>query len=402
MVTKTKLSLKDLDLKDKKVLMRVDFNVPLDNKNNITDDTRIRAALPSIQYVLEQGGALILMSHLGRPKGMPEAKYSLAPCAKALASILGKPVKMAPNCVGSEVESLAQSLKPGEILLLENLRFNPAEEKPENDPKFAQKLAKLGDIYVNDAFGTAHRAHSSTVEITKYFPGKAAIGFLMEKEIEYLSKLLNDPARPFYAVIGGAKISSKIGVLKALLKVVDAIFIGGGMTYTFLKSQGVAIGKSLHEDDLINEAGEILKASKMENKKCYLPLDNVIAQEIKENAPSRIVKTNEGIPDNYQGVDIGPQTIEQYVKELKKAKTVFWNGPMGVFEIKEFAKGTNAIAHTLADLKGMTVVGGGESVAAVEAAGVADKISHISTGGGASLEFIEFGTLPGIEALSDV
>jgi phosphoglycerate kinase len=392
-----KLSLKELYLNGRKVLMRVDFNVPLDKNSYITDDTRIKASLPSIQYILSQGGSIILMSHLGRPKGKPSPEFSLAPCAKRLSELIHKEVVLAPDCVGQDTENLAQNLKPGQVLLLENLRFHPEEENPTDD--FAKQLAKLGDVYVNDAFGTAHRAHASTATITKYFPGEAAAGFLLEKEIEFLGKTLLKPKKPFYAIIGGAKISSKIGVLNTLLNKVDALLIGGGMAYTFYKAQGISIGESIHEDAQINEARNILAKAKTLDVKIYLPVDNIAANKIDPTATIQIVSN--GIPNGMQGVDIGPKTIEKYIAIIQDAATIFWNGPMGIFEIEKFAKGTNALAHALAKLKAITIVGGGESVAAVEAAGVTSSISHISTGGGATLEYIEFGKLPGIDALSD-
>ncbi len=395
-----KLSIADLQLKGQKVLMRVDFNVPLDKDGRILDDARIAAALPSIKYVLDQGGALILMSHLGRPKG-PTPQLSLAPCAKRLSEMLGKPVLMAPDCIGNETERLAKNLTPGQTLLLENLRFHRGEEEPDANPSFARRLAGLGDLYINDAFGTAHRAHASTVEIARYFPGKAAAGFLMEKEIQFLGQALLHPTRPFYAIIGGAKISTKIGTLKALLHKVDGVFIGGGMAYTFFKAQGIPIGDSIHEDAFIDEAREILAESQKLGVKFLLPQDNVVVEHFSNDAPSRVVNSQQGVLSGFQGVDIGPKTVHQYVAALQKAATVFWNGPMGVFEFSNFAAGTNAIAHALASLSAVTIVGGGESVAAVEAAHVADKMTHISTGGGAALEYIEFGKLPGIEALSD-
>lgn len=396
-----KLSIKDLDLKDKKVLMRVDFNVPMDTQGTITDDMRIKAALPSIHYVLKQGGSLILMSHLGRPKGTIAPEFSLAPCAKRLSELLNQPVLMAPDCIGPTTEKMAKALLPGQVLFLENLRFHEAEEKPELDPNFARALANLADIYVDEAFGAAHRKHASIVEVARYFPGKAAAGFLMEKEIAFLGEAVRNPKRPFYAIIGGAKISTKIGVLKALLKKVDAILIGGGMAYTFFKAQGIAIGNSIHEDALIDRAKDILAAASS-SKPIYLPVDNVVVAEINDKASMKVIDTKQGIPDGFQGVDIGPKTIEQYKAILNNAGTVFWNGPMGIFEFSHFAVGTNAIAHTLAQLtNAVTIVGGGESVAAVEAAGVVNQITHISTGGGATLEYIEFGTLPGIDALSD-
>lgn len=394
-----KLSLKDLDVKGKKVLMRVDFNVPLD-KGSITDDTRIKASLPSINYVLDHGGSVILMSHLGRPKGKKNPEFSLAPCAKRLSELLHRNVIMAPDCIGPETEKLAQNLKSGEVLLLENLRFHEAEEHPEKDSSFAKKLAKLGDLYVNDAFGTAHRAHSSTVEITKYFPGKSAMGFLLEKEIRYLGQALLNPKRPFYAIIGGAKISTKIGVLKSLTQIVDALFIGGGMAYTFLKAQNIPIGDSIHEDEFLPQALEILKICHEKGIKFFLPEDYVVANQYSSDAKTQIVPKEQGIPPGYQGMDIGPKTIALFTKEIPNAKTILWNGPLGVFEFDQFAKGTESIAKALASSSATTIVGGGDSIAALNKLGLADKMSHLSTGGGASLEFIEFGTLPGIEALS--
>jgi len=396
-----KLSLKDLLVKGKKVLMRVDFNVPLDKNGKITDDTRIRASLPSIQYILERGGSIILMSHLGRPKNKKTPDFSLAPCAQQLSQLLGKPVIMAKDCVGEEVRELVKDLQPGQILLLENLRFHEGEENPDKDPQFAKELASLGDLYVNDAFGTAHREHASTAVIAKYFPDKAAAGLLIEKELDFLGKALLDPKRPFYALIGGAKVSSKIGILKSLLEKADALLIGGGMAYTFFKAQGIPIGQSIHEDDFLNEAREILAAAKTINVKIILPIDQVIADKVDADASKRIIDSATGIPDGMQGVDIGPKTIELFTNELKQASTLLWNGPLGVFEIPAFATGTQAIAKVIAGLKATTIVGGGDSIAALQAAGLADKVSHVSTGGGATLEFIEYGTLPGIEALSN-
>lgn len=395
-----KLSIKDLDVKNKRVLMRVDFNVPMDKQGNIADDTRIVAALPSIRYILDKGGSVILMSHLGRPKEKPSPEFSLKPCAQLLSKLLNIPVIMAPDCIGKEVKALAKNLKPGQVLLLENLRFHHGEENPQDDPNFVRHLAELGDVYVNDAFGTAHRQHASTAEITKYFPGKSAAGFLMEKEIKYLGEALLNPKRPFYALIGGAKISSKITVLKALLKKADKVFIGGGMAFTFFKAQGINIGNSIHEDAFLDQAREIIAESHTLNVPLFLPEDIVVVDKVSNEAKIQIVESKKGIPDGYQGVDIGPKTVNRYVKELEDAATVFWNGPMGIFEIDSFAKGTNAIAQALARSSATTIVGGGESVEAIKAAGIADKITHISTGGGASLEYLEQGTLPGIEALS--
>lgn len=396
-----KLSLSDLNLNGKKVLMRVDFNVPLDKKGNITDDTRIAASLPSIKYVLERGGALILMSHLGRPKDKRVPEMSLSPCAKRLSELLGIPVAMAPDCVGAETELMVGNLKPGQAILLENLRFHKGEEHPDEDPSFVKSLARLGDVYVNDAFGTAHRAHASTAVIAQYFPGKAAAGFLLEKEIQFLGNALLNPQRPFYAIIGGAKISSKIGVLQALLKKVDGLLIGGGMAYTFYKAQGIPIGNSLHEDDQLDKAKAILQDVPKAKLKFMLPVDNVAADRIDQTAKTEVVRIPPGIPEGFQGVDIGPETIRMFAAELQKAKMILWNGPLGVFEVPAFAKGTLAIAKNLANLDANTIVGGGDSVAAIQMAGLADKFTHLSTGGGASLEYIEFGTLPGIEALSD-
>jgi len=378
-------TLKDLSLKGKHVLMRVDFNVP-----SIADDSRIRAALPSINYVLGQGAALILMSHLGRPKGK-DPKLTLAPCAKRLSELLGKPVLFAPDCVGPVAEKMASELKPGQVLLLENLRFHVGEEEPEKEPDFVANLAKLGDVYVNDAFGTAHRAHASTAFIAKEFKNRAA-GFLMEKEIAVLSELIHEPKRPFYAIIGGAKVSTKIGLIQNLLKRVDALFLGGGMTFTFMKANGLEIGDSLFEADHVKEAKEVLKSPKL-----HLPLDIVIADKFSNEAHRKLISGS--IPVGWQGLDIGPKTIHEWSTAFSKAATVFWNGPLGVFEMSNFANGTKKIAEALADSKAKVIVGGGDSVAAIEQMGLADKFYHLSTGGGASLEFLEYGHLPGIAAL---
>lgn len=394
-----KLSLRDLPIEGKKVLMRVDFNVPLEN-GKITDDSRIVASLPSIRYILDHEGSLVLMSHLGRPKGNVSKEFSLAPCAKRLGELLNKNVIMAPDCIGPEVERLVQQLKPGEILMLENLRFHPGEEKPKDHPDFVRALAKLGDLYVNDAFGTAHRFHASTAAITQYFEGKAAAGLLLEKEIQFLGEALKNPKKPFYAIVGGAKISTKMGVLKSLLKKADCVIVGGAMAYTFFKAKGYSIGNSLFEPDQIEEARSLLEESKKLGVPLLLPLDTVITHEMKADAITKIVDITQGIPDGWEGVDIGPKTIELFSKELQKAKTILWNGPLGVFEIEQFAKGTRSIAETLGKLNATTIIGGGDSLAAIQAVGLADKMSHLSTGGGASLEYIEFGTLPGIEALS--
>lgn len=394
-----KLSIRDLDLHGKKALIRVDFNVPMEN-GKISDDTRIRAALPTIQYALDQGAAVILLSHLGRPKG-PSPEFSLAPCAKRLSELLEKPVQMAINCHGQEVAEKAAKLKPGELLMLENLRFHPGEEHPEQEPEFVASLADLGDVYIDDAFGCAHRPHASIVPITTFFPGKAAAGLLLEKEIAYLGATLADPKRPFYAILGGSKVSTKFKVIEALMKKADVLLIGGGMAYTFLKVQGFDIGNSLFEADYEGVAREILDVGQQSRCRILLPTDIVVTEKIEKGAPSKTVDVKAGIPAGFEGVDIGPKTILTYEKELQNAATVFWNGPLGVFECAPFERGTFKIAQALADSSATTIVGGGDSAAAIELAGFTDGISHISTGGGASLEYIEFGTLPGIEALSD-
>ena len=387
--------LNHLSVKGKKVLLRVDFNVPLSSDGAITDDTRILEALPTIQYILQQGGSLILMSHLGRPKGKKDPQFSLSPCQKRLSELLGLPVALAPDCIGPEVKKMAAALQSGHILMLENIRFYAAEEDPDVDPSFAEQLAALGELYVNDAFGTAHRAHSSTAKIARYFPGKAAIGFLMEKEIAFLDQLLLHPERPFYALVGGAKIGTKLGVLSSLLSKVDALFIGGGMAYTFLKAQGISIGDSPMDTACLAQAKELLQS-----KKIHLPKDLLIANAFKQDAAMRTISVSEGIPEGWQGMDIGPQTIGDWQRAFQKAKTLFWNGPVGVFEFPQCARGTHAMAQAIASLKATTVVGGGDSVAAVNQLNLADRFSHVSTGGGASLEYVEFGHLPGIDAVN--
>ncbi len=389
------LTVKELDVANRRVLVRVDFNVPLDKEGNITDDTRIVASLPTINYLLDHKAKVILVSHLGRPKGKTAA-FSLAPCAKRLSELVKRPVTLAPDCIGKDVEALIEKMQPGEILLLENVRFYPAEEKPELDPTFSQNLAKLADLYVNDAFGCAHRMHSSTATIAKFFPHKAAAGFLLQKEIDFLGGALKNPKRPFFALIGGAKISTKIGVLKALCQKVDLLLIGGGMAYTFLKAKGIPIGNSIVENEMLETALEILKSP----TKILLPEDIVAATSYDNAAPSKIFTSTGGIPEGYEGMDIGPKTVLEWTTTLKNAKTVLWNGPVGVFEMPNFAKGTKAMAEAIADLKdATTIVGGGDTVAAIQETGLSDKFSHVSTGGGASLEYVEFGTLPGIEAL---
>lgn len=394
-----KLKLQDLDIKGKKVLMRVDFNVPQNKDGSIADDTRIKESLSSIQYILKNGSSAILMSHLGRPNG-PDPKLSLAPCAKALSAYLGLSVIMADDCVGEKVEKMTKDLKPGQVLLLENLRFYPPEENPSQDPLFAKKLASLGDVYVNDAFGAAHRSHSSTTTITQYFSGKAAAGLLMQKEIEFLSPLLK-PKKPFYPIIGGAKISTKLGVLKSLLSKADGIFIGGAMAFTFFLAQKIKIGASLREDDQVPAAADFLKQCSEKRIPCLLPQDIIIADAFRDDAPSQRVPSSQGIPDGWLGMDIGPQTLEEWGRALQDAAVVFWNGPLGVFEFPHFAKGTEGISKILSSLDAITVVGGGDSVSAINKLGLASSFTHVSTGGGASLEFLEYGHLPGIDALSD-
>ncbi len=386
-----KLSIRDLDLQGKRVFMRVDFNVPLaPGGQEITSDKRIRAALPTIQYALEKGAALVLASHLGRPKGKPNPEMSLKPVAQRLSELLGKPVAMAPDCIGEEVEKMLP--KPGEVLLLENLRFHAEEEK--NDPEFSKKLARLGDVYVNDAFGTAHRAHASTVGIIEFLK-PAAAGLLMEKELEYLEKCTANPERPCVGILGGAKVSDKIEVIENLLKFADRLMIGGAMAYTFLKAQGKPTGKSLVEEDKVELAKGLLEKA---GDRILLPCDHVVAEVLEENAPCEVV---EEIPDGRMGLDIGPRTREAYAEVIRGAKTIIWNGPMGVFEKKPFDAGTVAVAKAVAESGALSVVGGGDSEKAVKSAGVADKISHISTGGGASLEYLSGLVLPGVAALTD-
>jgi phosphoglycerate kinase len=392
-----KMTVKDLDLQGKKVFCRVDFNVPLDDQGRITDDTRIAASLPTLRYIIEQGGRLILASHLGRPKAAPNPKYSLAPVAPHLSKLLGKPVAMAKDCIGPEVEQLASGLRNGDILLLENVRFHAGEEK--NDPAFCRQLAALADLYVNDAFGTAHRAHASTEGVARLL-SPAVAGFLMEKEIRYLGGALAEPRRPFVAILGGAKVSDKILVIENLLAKVDALVIGGGMAYTFLRAQGHEVGKSLVEADKIELAGELLAKAAQRGVRLLLPQDHVIAREFKADAEHRVC-TNTDFPADWMGLDIGPQTAELFAGLLKNAGTVLWNGPMGVFEFPAFAQGTFAVARALADSDALSIIGGGDSVAAVNQSGLDDRMTHISTGGGASLEFLEGKELPGIAALTD-
>ena len=386
-----KLSIHDLDLKGKRLFIRVDFNVPLaPGGQEITSDKRIKASLPTIQYALDHGAGVILASHLGRPKGKPNPEMSLKPVAARLEKLLGRPIKMAPDCIGPEVEAMKPA--PGEVLLLENLRFHPEEEK--NDPGFSKKLAGLCDLYVNDAFGSAHRAHASTVGLIAFVP-KAAAGLLMEQELKYLTMVTANPERPSIAILGGAKVSDKIEVISNLSKIVDKLLIGGAMAYTFLKSQGQPTGKSLVEDDKLDLARDLLARI---GAKIMLPVDHVVVSELKEGAPNDVVDT---VPAGKMGVDIGPKTVDRFSKAIAGAKTVIWNGPMGVFEKPPFDKGTVAIARAVAQSGAVSVVGGGDSEKAVKSAGVADKISHISTGGGASLEFLAGIELPGVAALTN-
>jgi len=396
----TKLTIQDLDLRGKRVFIRVDFNVPLKD-GVVTDDTRIRETLPTLKLAIEKDGRLVLASHLGRPKGGPDAKFSLKPAAKKLEELLGKPVAFAADCVGPEAEAQSKGLKDGDVLVLENVRFHPEEEK--NDEGFSKQLAALCDgVFVCDAFGSAHRAHASVVGITK-FVKQAAAGLLMEKELAYIGKAISNPTRPFVAIIGGAKVSDKIEVVENLMKIADAMLIGGGMAYTFLKAQGIGIGKSLVEEDKLDLARKILADVKQKNFKLLLPLDNVVTPEFKADAPTKIVEVS-AIPADQMGLDIGPKTIAAYSAEVAKSKTIVWNGPMGVFEMPAFAKGTLAIAQAVAaaTTAGATsIVGGGDSVAAIHQSGLAGKISHISTGGGASLEFLGGRKLPGVEALTN-
>jgi phosphoglycerate kinase len=396
----SKLTIYDLNFNGLKALVRVDFNVPLDEAGQITDDTRIKETLSTLRKILRDKGKLILMSHLGRPKGKPNPSMSLKPAADRLSELLGVPVSMAPDCIGEKVEKLVDALKPGEVLMLENLRFHTEEEA--NDAVFAQKLARLGDVYVNDAFGTAHRAHASTEGVTKFLK-KCAAGYLMQKELEFLGKALGNPERPFVAVLGGAKISGKIDVIRNLLPKVNHLLVGGGMMFTFHKAQGYEIGKSLLEVDKIRLAQELLDQVKTNGIPLVLPVDCVIARELSEGAESQVVLID-AIPGDWIGVDIGPQTIARFTEIISWGKTLLWNGPMGVFEIDKFAKGTEAIAKALAETtqKGaLSIVGGGDSTAAIAKTGLDNKISHISTGGGASLEFLEGKALPGVVALTD-
>ena len=391
-----KKTIEDIDVSGKKVLVRCDFNVPLDENKNITDETRINAALPTIKYLLEHGAAVILCSHLGRPKGEFNMKYSLAPVAKRLSEKLGFEVKLAKDVIGPDAKKLAAEVKPGQAVLLENVRFHAEEEK--NDPAFAKELASMADIYVSDAFGTVHRAHASTAGVAQYLP--AVAGFLIGKELNFLGKAVTDPERPFVAILGGAKVKDKIGVITNLIEKVDTLLIGGGMAYTFMKATGGEIGNSLCDEERLGLALELLDKAKAKGVKLLLPVDNVCGKEFNNDTEQMICESGK-IPEGWEGLDIGPKTVELFSKEIKAAKTVVWNGPMGVFEMPNFAKGTLAIATAMAESDATTIIGGGDSAAAVTQMGLAGKMSHISTGGGASLEFLEGKTLPGVAALND-
>ena len=390
-----KKSIKDVDIRGKKVLMRVDFNVPLDEKQRITDDTRIKAALPTINYALSNNAKLILMSHLGRPKGEAKKEFSLAPVAANLSKKLGKNVTMAPDCIGDEVKGIVGAMKEGDVVLLENLRFHMEETR--NDEKFSKELASLGDVFVNDAFGTCHRAHASTVGVTKFLPSVA--GFLVQKEIEYFDKLIKSPDKPFALILGGAKVSDKMGVIENMLPKIDFLLIGGAMAYTFLKTRLKGVGNSRVEADKIGLASKIFDMARDNNVGLFLPQDHVIAQSITDSVRVRVVVDH--IPDGWIGLDIGPRTIRKYLSVLKEAKTICWNGPVGYFELKHFRKGTAAIAKFISRLNATTVIGGGDTAAAVNILKLGNRMSHISTGGGASLEYLEGKQLPGIVALND-
>ena len=390
-----KKTLKDVQLDGKRVLMRADFNVPLDENRKITDDSRIVAALPSIKYILENGGKLILMSHLGRPKGEAKAEFSLAPVADRLSALLKKDVKKLDDCIGEDVEEAVNQMKEGDIILLENLRFHPEEKK--NDPGFAKQLASLGDVFVEDAFGTCHRAHASTVGVTGYLPSVA--GFLVQKEIEYFEKVTKDPDKPYCFLLGGAKVADKIPLIENMLGKIDFLLIGGAMAYTFLKSRLKGIGASRVEDDMLDTVNKIFELASVNNVSIFLPKDHVVAKEIKANAKTKVVKDH--IPDGWIGLDIGPLTVKSFEAVLKDSKTIVWNGPVGLFEMKPFSGGTRELAKFIAKLDATTVIGGGDTAAAINQLKLGSKMSHMSTGGGASLEYLEGKELPGITALND-
>jgi phosphoglycerate kinase len=392
-----KRSISDVQLTRQRVLIRVDFNVPLDDRQVVTDDTRIRAAVPTIRYALEKGAKVLLVSHLGRPKGKAVPALSLAPAARRLSELLGRPVAMAADCIGPAAEAASAALAPGQVLMLENCRFHAGDEK--NDEGMSRALAALCDVFVNDAFGAAHRAHASTVGVTRFVPAAAA-GFLMAKELEYLGRAMTNPSRPFVAILGGAKVSDKIGVLKNLVGKADALLVGGGMAYTFLKAQGMEVGASLLEADKLGLAREVLDAARAKGVTFILPMDHVIAQKVAADAETRTADST-AIPAGWMGLDIGPKARQAFATAIRGAKTVVWNGPMGVFEMAPFREGTFAVARAIAESGATSIVGGGDSVAAVTQAGLADRMSHISTGGGASLEFLEGIELPGVAALTE-
>jgi len=386
-------SVRDIDLKNKRILMRVDFNVPMDDEGKIIDDTKMTAALPTIDYVLEQGGSLVLMSHLGRPNGKPDPEFSLQPVATHLSELLQRSVTMADDCIGPEVEKLAGSLKPGEVLMLENVRFHPEEEK--NDPEFSGALARLGEIYVNDAFGSAHRAHASTAGVAAYLPAYA--GLLLEKEVTMLKKVMNNPQSPRMAILGGAKIKDKLGLIRNLLKKMDILLVGGGIGSTFLCAKGVKVGKSICEKDLLREARELLDLAAMSGKTILMPVDVVVAKEISAKATAKVVDID-AIPEDVMILDIGPKTLKGFTMAINRAKTIIWNGPVGVYEYQQFASGTTGIARAIAASQAISVIGGGDSAAAINQLGLEDQITHISTGGGATLEFLEGMELPGVKS----
>ncbi len=393
-----KRTIEDLQLYNKRVIIRADFNVPLDDANQITDDTRIRSTLPTINRAVDEGAKVILCSHLGRPKGKPNPKLSLAPVARRLRRLLGKEVVFAPDCIGPEVEALVAQMKPGDVLLLENLRFHPEEER--NDESFAQALASLGDVYINDAFGAAHRAHASIVGITKYIK-EAASGYLLKKEIEYLQNAVADPMRPFVAILGGAKVSGKIDIIENLGKRVDKVIIGGGMAFTFIKAMGLEIGNSLVEDDMLDFARGVQAHAFSRGVKFYLPVDCVVAHSLEPGAETKIVPIQE-IPKGWYGLDIGPASVKLFSEAVQNAKTILWNGPMGMFEVDAYSRGTFALAHAVANAYALTIVGGGDTALAVHRAGESESMSFISTGGGAALELLEGKELPGLSALPDL
>ncbi len=392
-----KQTIDDIDLRGKRVIIRADFNVPLDEALQITNDTRIRSTLPTINRAVDEGAAVILCSHLGRPKGKPDPRYSLAPVAKRLQRLLGKEVTFSEDCIGPAVESLAAKMKPGDVVLLENLRFHPEEE--ENDETFSKKLAALGDVYINDAFGAAHRAHASIVGVPKLIKASAA-GFLLKKEIEYLEGAMEDPMRPFVAILGGAKVSGKIEIIENLGKLVDKVIIGGGMAFTFIKAMGLEIGNSLVEDDMLDFAREIQQHAASRGVKFYLPVDCVVADGRNAGAATKIVPVQE-MPKGWYGMDIGPASVKLFAEAVENAKTILWNGPMGVFEIDAYSRGTFALAHSVANAYALTIVGGGDTAVAVHRAGESESMSFISTGGGAALELLEGKELPGLTALPD-